>query len=435
MTETKASHHTPSSSHTSTRFEEMALHPNIRRGVREMGYHTATEIQSRAIPEAVTGRDLIATAQTGTGKTAAFLLPILERTLDLPPGRIYALVLTPTRELVIQAEGFLRQLSRFTARRGVGVYGGVGMEGQTRGLRGGAEIVIATPGRLLDHMRRGHVDLRALRILVLDEADRMLDMGFLPDVRMILSQLPRDRQTMLFSATMPPAIVQLAHEFLHEPRMVHVDPSTVAAVGVTHLALPVPAHLKAVMLRDLLADQMMTSVLVFARTKHRADRLARQLEAWHIPSTVIHGNRSQSQRVRALEGFRGGEHRVLVATDIAARGIDVEGVSHVVNYDVPNEPEVYVHRVGRTARAQRRGDAMTLISPEEEPDFARIERLLGYAIPRARVPGFSYDAPAPPMPAGRSGGGRPGRSGGPRGRPHHAPPPRRSSSDRRGRRW
>lgn len=399
-----------------------------------MGYHTATEIQSRAIPEAVLGRDLIATAQTGTGKTAAFLLPILERTLDLPPGRIYALVLTPTRELVIQAEGFLRQLSRFTPRRGVGVYGGVGMEAQTRGLRGGAEIVIATPGRFLDHLRRGHVDLRSLRILVLDEADRMLDMGFLPDVRMILSQLPRERQTMLFSATMPPAIVQLSREFLREPRMVYVDPSTVAAVGVSHMVLPVSAHLKATLLRELLQDQMMTSVLVFARTKHRADRLARQLSDWRIPVTVIHGNRSQNQRVRALEGFRGGEHRVLVATDIAARGIDVEGVSHVVNYDVPNEPEVYVHRVGRTARAQRRGDAMTLVSPEEEDDFSRIERLLGYEIPRAQIPGFHYDSPAPPRSAQAPGRGH-GRPGGPRGPPRRGGPPPRRSGDRRGRRW
>jgi ATP-dependent RNA helicase RhlE len=432
MTEPKRVHRADAAAHTSTRFEELPLHPTLRRGVQEMGYHTATEIQSRAIPEAVLGRDLIATAQTGTGKTAAFLLPILERTLDLPPGHIYALVLTPTRELVIQAEGFLRQLSRYTPRRGVGVYGGVGMEAQTRGLRGGAEIVVATPGRFLDHLRRGHMDLRSVRILVLDEADRMLDMGFLPDVRMILSQLPRERQTMLFSATMPPAIVQLAHEFLREPRMVYVDPSTVAAVGVSHLALPVPTHLKAALLRELLQDQMMTSVLVFTRTKHRADRLARQLDDWGIPVTVIHGNRSQNQRVRALEGFREGEHRVLVATDIAARGLDVEGVSHVVNFDVPNEPEVYVHRVGRTARAQRRGDAMTLLAPEDVPDFARIERLLGFEIPRARIPDFRYDA-APPPSSGRSFEPR-GRSGGPRGRPHR-PPPARRSPDRRGRRW
>jgi ATP-dependent RNA helicase RhlE len=372
-----------------------------------MGYHAATPIQSRTIPDAVLGRDIVATAQTGTGKTAAFLLPILERTLELPPGRIYALVLTPTRELALQAEGFLKKLGHYTMRRGAAVYGGVGMEPQARALQGGAEIIVATPGRLLDHMNRGYVDFGALRILVLDEADRMLDMGFIPDVRRILSGIPRERQTMLFSATMPPQVVALSREFLRDPRMVHVDSTTVAAVGVAHLALPVPSHLKASLLRELLLDETMSSVLVFARTKHRADRLARQLQEWGIQVTVIHGNRSQSQRIRALEGFRGGEHRVLVATDIAARGIDVEGVSHVVNYDVPHEPEAYIHRVGRTARAQRRGDAYTLVSPEEQADFHQIEKLLGFEIQRARIPDFRYDAPAPPRPSG----------GGP---PHHA---------------
>jgi ATP-dependent RNA helicase RhlE len=391
-----------------------------------MGYHAATPVQSRTIPDAVLGRDIVATAQTGTGKTAAFLLPILERTLELPPGRIYALVLTPTRELAIQAESFLKKLGHYTKRRGAAVYGGVGMEPQARALQGGAEIIVATPGRLLDHMNRGYVDFGALRILVLDEADRMLDMGFIPDVRRILSGIPRERQTMLFSATMPPEVVALSREFLRDPRMVHVDSTTVAAVGVAHLALPVPSHLKASLLRELLRDETMSSVLVFARTKHRADRLARQLQQWAIPVTVIHGNRSQSQRIRALEGFRGGQHRVLVATDIAARGIDVEGVSHVVNYDVPQEPEVYIHRVGRTARAQRRGDAYTLVSPEEEADLGQVEKLLGFEIQRARIPDFRYDAPAPPRP---SGGGIPPRSrggGGPRGRS------RRSNSDRGG---
>ncbi len=414
------------------RFEELPLHPSIRQGVREMGYRDATPVQSRAIPEAVLGRDLVATAQTGTGKTAAFLLPILERTLDLPPGRVYALVLTPTRELAIQAEGFLKKLGHYTKRLGAAVYGGVGMEPQERALRGGAEVIIATPGRLLDHMQRGYVDFRSLRILVLDEADRMLDMGFLPDVRRILTRLPTERQTMLFSATMPPEIVQLSREFLRNPRMVHVDPTIVAAVGVAHLALPVPGHLKAALLRELLRDETMSSVLVFARTKHRADRLARQLSAWGIPTSVIHGNRSQSQRIRALEGFRGGHHRVLVATDIAARGIDVEGVSHVVNFDVPHESEAYVHRVGRTARAQRSGDAYTLVSPEEDSDLARIERLLGFPIRRARIPGFDYSAAAPPRPVSRGpppgdrrGTGR--RRGPPRGR---GPPGGRSEPAR-----
>ncbi len=406
-------------------FEDLPLHPKLRRGVHEIGYRVPTPIQTGTIPHAVTGRDIVGTAQTGTGKTAAFLLPVLERLLEEPRGRILALILTPTRELALQAEGFLRKLAGHTHLRGAPVYGGVGMGDQERALRGGAEIIIATPGRLLDHMRRGYVDFRSLRILVLDEADRMLDMGFLPDVRRILDRLPRDRQTMLFSATMPPEVVALSRQFLRDPKLVQVAERTVAAVGVSHLALPVPAQLKVGLLLNLLEDQTMTSVLVFARTKHRADSVCRQLEHHGIRAGVIHGNRSQSQRVRALEAFRTGDLRVLVATDIAARGVDVKDVSHVVNLDVPHEPEVYVHRVGRTARAQQRGDAFTLVSPEEEPDLARIERLIGMSIPRTRIPNFSYTAPrpAPPAPGGphhrppfRGRSGRPYRSAGPRRR-------------------
>src|SRR5580658_5063040 len=395
-------------------FDDLPLNPRLRAGIREMGYSEPTAIQSGTIPDAVHGRDLIGTAQTGTGKTAAFLLPILERLMNRPRGRIYALVLTPTRELAIQAEGFLQQLGRHTGLRGAAVYGGVGMRPQEDALRGGAEIIIATPGRLLDHMSRGYVDFRSLEILVLDEADRMLDMGFLPDVRRILEKLPRDRQTMLFSATMPPEVVSLSRQFLRDPKLVQVEERTVAAVGVSHLALPVPQNLKTDLLLNLLEDQTMTSILVFARTKHRADRVAEQLSRAGVSAGVIHGNRSQSQRVRALESFRSGRVRVLVATDIAARGVDVKDVSHVVNYDVPHEPESYVHRVGRTARAQQRGDAYTLVSPEEESDLARIERLIGMEIPRARVPGFTQDAPA--------------------ARRGPVAPPRRSSQQNRGRR-
>ncbi len=347
-----------------------------------MGYREPTPIQRDTIPHAIEGRDLIGTAQTGTGKTAAFLLPILERLIGHPRGSIFALVLTPTRELAIQAEGFLAKLGRHTRLRGAAVYGGVGMADQERALRGGAEIIVATPGRLLDHMDRGYVDVRPLEILVLDEADRMLDMGFLPDVRRILERLPRNRQTMLFSATMPPEIVRLSQEFLRDPRIVRVDPTTVAAAGVAHHAVLVAPDRKTDLLAERLRDPGLTSVLVFVRTKHRADRLARQLAQRGIGVSVIHGNRSQRQRIHALEGFRAGRFRVLVATDIAARGVDVEGVSHVVNYDVPGEPETYIHRVGRTARAQRRGDALTLVSREEIGDFARIERLLGFDIPR-----------------------------------------------------
>ena len=401
-------------------FEDLPLHSKIQRGVREIGYIVPTPIQKGTIPHAVSGRDIVGTAQTGTGKTAAFLLPILERLLEEPRGRILALILTPTRELALQADGFLRKLSGHTHLRGAPVYGGVGMLDQERALRGGAEIIIATPGRLLDHMGRGYVDFRFLRILVLDEADRMLDMGFLPDVRRILDRLPRNRQTMLFSATMPPEVVSLSRQFLHEPKLVQVEERTVAAVGVSHLALPVPPHLKLELLLNLLEDATMSSVLVFARTKHRADNLARQLERRGIRVGVIHGNRSQSQRVRALEAFRTGEFRVLVATDIAARGVDVKDVSHVVNFDVPHEPETYVHRVGRTARAQQRGDAFTLVAPEEEADLVRIERLIGMSIPKSRIPNFSYDA-ARPVHAGPA----PSASR-PRFRPRGRRPPRRS---------
>jgi ATP-dependent RNA helicase RhlE len=373
-------------------FDDLPLDSTLRQGVRDMGYHEPTEIQRGTIPHAVEGRDLIGTAQTGTGKTAAFLLPILERLLSRPRGRIYALVLTPTRELALQAEGFLKKLGRHTRLRGAAVYGGVGMPDQERALRGGAEIIVATPGRLLDHLQRGYVDFRSLEILVLDEADRMLDMGFLPDVRRILNGLPRNRQTMLFSATMPPEVVRLAHEFLHNPHIVRADAPTVAAVGVSHHAVMVDSERKTEALVALLKDRDRSSVLVFTRTKHRADRVARQLEHAGISVTVIHGNRSQPQRVRALEGFRQGRFRVLVATDIAARGVDVEDVSDVINYDVPNEPETYVHRVGRTARAQRQGDALTLVSRDELADFGRIERLLGFGIPRDTIPGIPAGA-------------------------------------------
>jgi ATP-dependent RNA helicase RhlE len=404
---------------TVTTFEDLPLNATLRRGVREMGYVEPTPIQQGAIPHAVLGRDLIGTAQTGTGKTAAFLLPILEQLLDRPRGRIHALVLTPTRELALQAESFLKKLGRHTPLRGAAVYGGVGMAEQERALRGGAEIIVATPGRLLDHLQRGYVDLRSLRVLVLDEGDRMLDMGFLPDVRRILAHVPRERQTMLFSATMPPEIVRLSRELLRDPRIIRVDPTTVAAAGVTHRALVVPSERKTEALARLLRDPAMTSVLVFVRTKHRADRLARQLRDLGFGAGVIHGNRSQHQRVLALEGFRDGRHRVLVATDIAARGVDVEGVSHVVNYDLPAEPDIYVHRVGRTARAQRQGDAVSLVLPEERDTLAQIERHLRLDIRRE-----------PPLDGGPLPGPAVGRSGPPGRVPRSRGPPASSGPSR-----
>ncbi len=429
-----------------TTFDDLPLNARLRRGIQEMGYEIPTAIQRDTIPAAVVGRDVIGTAQTGTGKTAAFLLPILERLLEGPRHVLRALILTPTRELALQAQQFLTVLGGHTDLRSAAVYGGVGMAEQEKALKGGVEIVVATPGRLLDHMGRGYVDFRALQILVLDEADRMLDMGFLPDVRRILGALPRTRQTLLFSATMPPDIVRLANEFLTNPKTVQVGETTAAAVGVSHLALPVPAHRKTDLLRTLLEDETMTSVLVFTRTKHRADRLARQLTQAGLDVGVIHGNRSQSQRVRALEQFRKGAHRVLVATDIAARGIDVEGVSHVVNYDLPDVPEAYIHRVGRTARASRRGDAYSLVTPEEEREFAQIERHLGIEILRARIPGFEYDrppsgpesGPPPRRNASQQGrqGGRPGRGGrGFQGSGRGRSSSRRAPSSSSSRRW
>lgn len=412
----------PAPTGETTSFDDLNLHPTLKKGIREMGYASPTPIQTHAIPPALTGRDLIGTAQTGTGKTAAFLLPILERLLSGGRGRIRALVLTPTRELAGQAEGFLVALGRHTGVRGAAVYGGVGMGEQERALRGGAEIIVATPGRLLDHMSRGYVHLENVEIAVLDEADRMLDMGFLPDVRRILAELPRRRQTLLFSATMPPEIVRLAQEFLREPKTVQVGSTAAAAVGVSHLALPVPTHRKSALLREVLRDETMTSVLVFTRTKHRADRLFRDLEREGISAGIIHGDRSQSQRTRALEGFRAGRIRVLVATDLASRGIDVEGVSHVINFDIPAEADIYIHRVGRTARAERRGDAYSFVSREEEDDFHRIEQRLGLSIPRSTLPGFDYSAPAPPRDLGIAARG--GRGGRPGGYPRRGPGPR-----------
>jgi len=393
-----------------TSFHALALRPEIARAVDTLGWTQPTPIQARVIPIMIAGRDVVGQAQTGSGKTAAYGIPFAER-LDPSKREIQGLVLVPTRELALQAEGFLHQLGRHTGLRGAAVYGGVGMGPQERALRSGAEIIIATPGRLLDHMQRGYVDFRALEILVLDEADRMLDMGFLPDVRRIHDRLPRNRQTMLFSATMPPEVVRLSRDFLRDPRMVHVAADTVAAVGVSHLAVPAPSPQKTAMLCRLLDDATMTSVLVFVRTKRRADRLVRDLARAGISVGVIHGNKSQNQRVLALEGFRSGSHRVLVATDIAARGVDVEGVSHVINYDVPHEPGTYIHRVGRTARAQRRGDAITLVAPEEAQDLLRVERLLGEKIPRANMPGWDYNAPAPlPVLVENPPGARPERN-------------------------
>jgi ATP-dependent RNA helicase RhlE len=371
-------------------FDSLALHPKLLRGVQDLGFAAPTPIQRAAIPPALAGRDLLGAAMTGSGKTAAFVLPVLQRLLDGPRGRTRALVLTPTRELAAQIEEHTRALGRHAGLGVAAVIGGVGPAPQEAALRRGVDVVVATPGRLLDHLGSGVARFDALEVLVLDEADRMLDMGFLPDIRRILAALPARRQTLLFSATLPAPIVALAREMLHDPVAVGIDRAPAPATGVAQAVYPVPGELKAPLLVALLRRPELVSVLVFTRTKHRANRLADALERAGVSVARIHGNRSQAQRTAALDGFKAGKYRVLVATDIAARGIDVTELSHVVNFDVPLVPEDYVHRVGRTARAQATGDAITLVSPDEEGDLRAIERAVGARLPRLTVPGFDY---------------------------------------------
>ncbi len=392
--------------HDKIGFDRLGLEPVLLKAVYAMGYEAPTPIQRETIPAILGGRDVIGTAQTGSGKTAAFVLPILQRLMKQGPGHTRALILSPTRELAAQTEAALRQLGKGTRVRGQSVYGGVGMAPQEHALRGGVDVVIATPGRLLDHMGRRNVDFRGLQVLVLDEADRMLDMGFLPDVRRIIGALPRQRQTLLFSATMEPEIEALSRSIMHDPVRISVSPPHRPPAKIRHEVYPVPQHLKTALLVELLGREDMMSVLVFVRTKRRADRVARQLGQTGLDVARIHGDRSQSQRDAALEGFRSGRHQVLVATDVAARGLDVEGITHVINYDVPPVPTDYIHRVGRTARAEAEGEAITFVTPEDEGDLRGIEKALGRSIPRVTLPDFDYRAPPPPKVHGPPGGHR-----------------------------
>ena len=373
-------------------FTKFGLHPDILKGVREMGFTRPTPIQMDAIPPALAGRDLLASAATGSGKTAAFVLPILQRLLPKPRRATRALILTPTRELAAQIEEHARQLAVHTPIQTAAVFGGVGMAPQEHAFRAGVDVIVATPGRLLDHFRHPYAKLEGLEVLVVDEADRMLDMGFLPDVRRVLKHLPARRQTLFFSATMPPPITVLAREILHDPVPVNVERVSAPAVGITQAVYPVSGNLKTPLLAELLRRGDLQNVLVFTRTKHRANRLFEALSRKGVSCERIHGNRSQPQRTQALAGFKAGRYRVLVATDIAARGIDVEALPHVVNFDVPHVPDDYIHRVGRTARAERTGDAYTFVSPEEESDLRAIEKTLGRRLPRITVPGFDYSA-------------------------------------------
>ncbi|CAN5598916.1 DEAD/DEAH box helicase [soil metagenome] len=358
-----------------------------------MGFTQPTPVQAQAIPAAMTGSDILACAMTGSGKTAAFLLPILQRLRELPRGRTRVLIISPTRELAAQTQEHLTQLAKHTGIRGAAVYGGVGMKPQEEAFRRGVDVIAATPGRLLDHMQHSYAKLQDIDVLVLDEADRMLDMGFLPDIKRVLRQLPqKPRQTMLFSATIPAPIAALSKELLRDPVRIDVERRQAPATGITQAVFPVAAKLKVNLLIELLNRNEIGNAIIFCRTKHRSNRLAEKLDRAGISTARIHGNRSQSQRTEALAGFKTGRYRVLVATDIVARGIDVEALEHVINFDVPNVPEDYIHRVGRTARAEATGDAYTFVSPEEESDLRAIERAVGRSIEKRMVEGFDYTA-------------------------------------------
>jgi ATP-dependent RNA helicase RhlE len=375
-------------------FTSLHLHSDLLKGIRDLGFTRPTPIQAEAIPAAMSGRDLLACAQTGSGKTVAFLLPILHRLMEKPRRTSRALILTPTRELAAQILEDLDALCVHTPITGAAIFGGVSMGPQEHAFRSGADVIVATPGRLLDHMSRPYAKLAGLEYLVLDEADRMLDMGFLPDIKRILRQIPHKRQTLFFSATMPQEIGRLASEMLRNPATISLQRQAAPAVGITQAAYPVPQHLKAALLVELLKRGIMTQALVFTRTKHRANQLAAHMVGRGIAAERIHGNRSQGQRTQALAGFKSGRYPVLVATDIAARGIDVEALSHVVNFDVPAAPEDYIHRVGRTGRAELTGDAFTFVSPSEEPELRAIERAVHKTLPRVTLPDFDYKAAA-----------------------------------------
>ena len=371
-------------------FSTFGLHPDLLRGVKELGFQRPTPIQTDAMPPALAGKDVLAAAATGSGKSAAFLLPILNRLIGKKRGTTRALILTPTRELAAQIDEHLRDLAVHTPLSGAAIYGGVGMGPQEHAFRSGVDVLVATPGRLLDHFQYGYAKLEGLEILVLDEADRMLDMGFLPDIRRVLKHLPTKRQTLFFSATLPPAIVELSRDMLKNPAMISIERKAAPATGITQSVFPVSQELKMPLLETLLQRGEIRSAIVFTRTKHRANRVFEQLERKNVKVARIHGNRSQLQRTEALNGFKAGKYRILVATDIAARGIDVEALSHVVNFDVPNMPEDYIHRVGRTARAEMTGDAITFVAPDEENDLRAIERAINKRLPRVTVPDFDY---------------------------------------------
>lgn len=378
-------------------FEQFNLDSRLNRGIRNAGFHIPTPIQSAVIPLALAGHDLIGTAQTGTGKTAAFVLPILHKLLQNPGKRTRALIITPTRELAEQIHQTIRNLSRNTDIRSVAVYGGVGPGPQISALQRGVEIVVACPGRLLDHIQNKHAKLGALDILVIDEADRMFDMGFFPDIKRIIQHVSTHRQSMLFSATFPKEIQHLADQILRNPRRVSIGLARPAHT-VSHTLYPVPHHLKKGLLIKLLEQTDTNSVLVFTRTKHRAQRLAKQIKGAGYKVTSLHSDRTQGQRRAALKGFRQGAYQIMVATDIAARGLDIDDISHVINYDMPDTADAYIHRIGRTGRAKRTGEAFTLLTSDDHALVRKIEKIMRQKLPQQTLPGFNYDVPKPDYP-------------------------------------
>ncbi len=382
-------------------FHEFNLDSRLMARIQRAGYTAPTPIQNSAIPPALAGHDLIGTAQTGTGKTAAFVLPILQRLLSGPRKCTRALIVTPTRELAEQIHEVIRALGAETGLRSATIYGGVGAGPQIQALQSGVEILVACPGRLLDHIQQRRAKLGSVEVLVLDEADRMLDMGFLPDVKRILSHLPARRQTMLFSATFPPEIEQLAAQTLTRPQRISIG-MRAPVHTVAHALYPVPQHLKSALLIQLLRSTDTESVLIFTRTKHRAEKLARQIGQAGFRVTSLHSNRSQGQRQAALGGFKDGRYQIMVATDIAARGLDVENISHVINFDMPDTADAYIHRIGRTGRAERSGDAFTLVTTEDGELIRELEKIMRKPLPRRTLDGFDYKAAPPPRPASPS---------------------------------
>jgi ATP-dependent RNA helicase RhlE len=371
-------------------FTSYDLDPSLLRGVADLGFTEPTPIQRDGIPPALEGRDVLACAMTGSGKTAAFALPILQRLLGKKRGTTRALVLAPTRELAAQIVEHFNDLAKHTQIRAAAVYGGVGMGPQEKAFRAGIDIIVACPGRLLDHFQYSYARLPGLEVLVLDEADRMLDMGFLPDIRRVLKHLPPADQTLFFSATVPQPIRELSRQMLKNPVMLNIERASAPATGVEQAIYPVRQDVKSALLLELLKGNTIENAIVFTRTKHRANRLHQYLERHGISADRVHGNRSQPQRTQALADFKSGRTRILVATDIAARGIDVEGLSHVVNFDVPNVPDDYIHRVGRTARAGATGMALTFVSPDEMNELRAIERAVAKVLPRKTLDGFDY---------------------------------------------